>query len=319
MAITITGNNNQNNYGIGYKSNEFTFNLSGNNDSFNFYSDLNDQGNPNNSLFKIQADGKVGIGTNSPSETLEVDGNTIINGNLGIGTTTAQSSLHIFDKNDGDGTIAKINITGESQEHAMLFIGQSESFGGGILYNADDNPDIIENQDDIVFFRRDNNVDHTVFKIDYNDNDITYKGKPKYTENTNWSNDSSGPSFRRWPAPDWDSGWQNISSQAGANSFKQLAHTLGQYPSFVKVLIKDASAGDNAYIFEAGGVNTTDDESDHYGGLVYGYNKNNIRIWVPDRFNNGSNGRVINIQDGWGGEQNNVIIQNAKIRVLMWK
>ena len=39
---------------------------------------------------------RVGIGTGSPEQTLHVQGNTYISGNVGIGTTNPTSNLHVI-------------------------------------------------------------------------------------------------------------------------------------------------------------------------------------------------------------------------------
>ena len=47
------------------------------------------------------------------------------------------------------------------------------------------------------------------------------------------------------PPPDFDSGYFEFKSQDGSNSFKKVAHGLGEYPGRVKVMVK-AVSGNNA-------------------------------------------------------------------------
>lgn len=123
----------------------------------------------------------------------------------------------------------------------------------------------------------------------------------------------------KFPAPDFDSGWFEMSSQAGTASFKEVAHNLGVYPSMVKVLTKATDGNNNGFIFEAMGSAQADDEDDSYGGVIFAYNQNTVRIWAPDKNNNDANGRIINLGDGWGGEVNTQQSQTAQVRVLAWK
>jgi len=121
--------------------------------------------------------------------------------------------------------------------------------------------------------------------------------------------------------PDYDSGWFNMSSQAGVNSFRELSHNLGQYPAQVKVLVRAVDGNNLGFIFEGmGNAQSDDDEpSGSYGGLIFGYNPNKIRLWAPTLSNNSSLGRIINIQDGWGNEQFSQDSNNAQVRVLAWR
>jgi hypothetical protein len=119
--------------------------------------------------------------------------------------------------------------------------------------------------------------------------------------------------------PDYDSGWFNMSSQAGANSFKQLNHNLNQYPAYVKVLVRAVDGNNLGYIFEGMGAAQNDDDGSSYGGLIFGYNQTSIRLWAPTKNNNSPYGYIINIQDGWGNETFSQDSNNAQVRVLAWK
>jgi len=124
--------------------------------------------------------------------------------------------------------------------------------------------------------------------------------------------------------PNFDSGWFPISSQAGTDSYKEISHDLGSIPKFWTAYAKaDTSKSDNSgltdTVFVVGVAHTGDDEVDHHGGLVAGATDKLFRIWVPDKSNNGANGRVISIYDGWGGEVNVTQIQHALVKILAWK
>ncbi len=123
------------------------------------------------------------------------------------------------------------------------------------------------------------------------------------------------------PPPDFDSGWFEMSSQAGEASFKEIEHGLGVYPSRLKVLVKAIDGANNGFIFEASGTaQTDDDEGQSYGGVIFAYNQTEVRIWAPDKSNNNSQGSMINIVDGWGGEVNaQTASHTAEVKVLAWK
>jgi len=125
----------------------------------------------------------------------------------------------------------------------------------------------------------------------------------------------------RLPEPDYDSGWFSMSSQAGNASFMEVVHNLGDYPSLVKVLVRAVDGVNEGFIFEGLGAAQNDDDTaaKNYGGVVFAYNQERVRLWAPDRSNNESTGRIINVLDGWGGEIFAQGSNDAEVRVLAWK
>jgi hypothetical protein len=63
----------------------------------------------------------------------------------------------------GDTKIATIAAYGSIQGTGQLYLGQSTTLGGGIIYNGDDSPDIFSTQDAVSFYRRDGGTDTQVF------------------------------------------------------------------------------------------------------------------------------------------------------------
>nr|VFK11322.1 MAG: hypothetical protein BECKLPF1236B_GA0070989_102220 [Candidatus Kentron sp. LPFa] len=121
--------------------------------------------------------------------------------------------------------------------------------------------------------------------------------------------------------PDYDSGWFTMQSQQGTNSYKQVTHNLGVYPSRVKVLVKAIDGANKGFIFEGSGSAQNDDDGVYtlYGGVVFAYNQNYVRLWAPDKNNGESNGHIIVIGDGWGGEVNYQTSHTAQVKVLVWR
>jgi N-acetylneuraminic acid mutarotase len=84
IALFDVGNNNEF-YGLGVNNNIFRYQVPAIIDNHVFYAGVN--ATTSNELFRIQGDGKVGIGTNAPSATLEVQ--STLNPSLMISNTTA--------------------------------------------------------------------------------------------------------------------------------------------------------------------------------------------------------------------------------------
>ena len=66
------------------------------------------------------------------------------NGNVGIGTTNPTAKLEVRGPEmritNGDSGVAQISAFGDSQGTGRLYVGQSDSYGGGIEYNGDNSP-----------------------------------------------------------------------------------------------------------------------------------------------------------------------------------
>ena len=93
---------------------------------------------------------------------------------LYVGSTSLGSSeLRV---QSSDTTQATISAYGSSQGTGRLYVGQSSTYGGGVLYNGDDNPDITSTTDKISYYRRNNGTDAEVFYYGYDSNTVNFKG-----------------------------------------------------------------------------------------------------------------------------------------------
>ena len=105
------------------------------------------------------------------------------------------------------------------------------------------------------------------------------------------------------------------------NSFRELDHGLAAMPGLVKVEVKAIDGPNNGYVFEGMGTAQADDDfNEAYGGLLYGYSIDKIRLWAPKANPSGSFeaydvGRIINNRQGWGGEYSVQGSQCASVRV----
>ena len=110
----------------------------------------------------------------------------------------------------------------------------------------------------------------------------------------------------------FDSGWFSLSSQAGAASGKDVAHGLGAVPSTVKVSVKAVDGANVDYVFNGWGVPQSSGYTiKEYGGLVYAYNENTVRLWAPSQ----ATGHIISVTNGWGGGVNTQQSLVAQVRV----
>jgi hypothetical protein len=101
--------------------------------------------------------GNVGIGTDTPSSKLDVNGNIRIDsGNGGVGT---------------------LNVYGSNQSTGRVYVGQSDSYGGGIEYNGNGIPVTTgAGRDYITLWRRENNNDQWTARNRATNNDWEFRG-----------------------------------------------------------------------------------------------------------------------------------------------
>ncbi|XP_065837147.1 uncharacterized protein [Oscarella lobularis] len=145
-------------------------------------------------------------------------------------------------------------------------------------------------------------------------------GQASHTANVTvqaWSADNE-----RVLKPAWESSWFTMSSQSGVASFTELNHNLGTLPLKVTVLSRALVPNNAGFIFEGVGAATGEDEAADYGGVLYAFNENSVRIWVPDRNDGRSGGRIFALYNGWGNEINSQQRQSSKdsgeIKVQVW-
>jgi hypothetical protein len=95
-------------------------------------------------------------------------------GHVGIGTTNPTCMLDIVNTDDNE--VAELKIRGINQGTGKLFIGQSDAYGGGMIYNGDGVPDSWASTDKTSFYRRNLYTDTEVFSYGVNNNNVTFEG-----------------------------------------------------------------------------------------------------------------------------------------------
>lgn len=76
-----------------------------------------------------------------------------------------------------DSSEAVLSLHGSSQGTGRIYVGQSATYGGGLIYNGDGSPVFSGSSTDYIsFYRTANNVHHEVFKYPVGGNDVTFSG-----------------------------------------------------------------------------------------------------------------------------------------------
>ena len=124
----------------------------------------------------------------------------------------------------------------------------------------------------------------------------------------------NGARLGTFPKPDFRTSFTLKSNQA-ANSFKEIRHGLKVDPFYVRVYAKPLSGSNKAFCFNGIGSSQSSPSRSSYGGLIFAYNSESVRIWAPTD----PNGHVVFVKDGWGGEVNTQESDEAEVVVEVWK
>ena len=123
----------------------------------------------------------------------------------------------------------------------------------------------------------------------------------------------------KFPVPTFKTEWKYMISQGSSDqTFLEINHLLNMLPALVVV---QGRIGNKGLIFEAtGAVMSTDNNSRGYGGILFAYDKNSVRIWLPKRHqNNGTkNGYSILVKKGWGISEMLQESHNVRVRVVIY-
>ncbi len=125
----------------------------------------------------------------------------VLKNNVDDQTINAGTNTKFSIRADDTGT-AKLYLHGPATGTGELYIGKSATYGGGIIYNGDDNPNIPSTVDAISFFRRHANADHEVFYYEHDNDNVTFNGGIKFNTGitaNKFSNDALSTSITSIP------------------------------------------------------------------------------------------------------------------------
>ena len=97
-----------------------------------------------------------------------------VDGALTASSLSMSGNMTIESSDSGE---AVLSLHGSAQGTGRLYLGQSATYGGGIIYNGDGTPDFAGGTtDNISFYRTINGVHSEVFRYPYNSNTVTFNG-----------------------------------------------------------------------------------------------------------------------------------------------
>ena len=126
-----------------------------------------------------------------------------------------------------------------------------------------------------------------------------------------------GARLGTFPKPDFRLNF-TLFSQQGIHSFKEIRHGLNADPFYVRVYARARNADGKLFCFNGVGASQASPKISGYGGIIYAYNSMYVRIWAPTQYKNYSNGRIVYLKDGWGGQDVHDFSQ-AEVVVEVWK
>lgn len=124
----------------------------------------------------------------------------------------------------------------------------------------------------------------------------------------------NGARLGTFPKPDFRTNF-TIKSHQGAGSFKEIRHGLNVDPFYVRVYAKPRNGSNSGFCFNGIGSSQSSPSRSSYGGLIFAYNSEFVRIWAPTDLK----GHVVFVNDGWGGEVNTQESNEAEVVVEVWK
>ena len=123
-----------------------------------------------------------------------------------------------------------------------------------------------------------------------------------------------GSRLGTFPKPDFRTNF-TLSANRGAMSFREIRHDLNVDPFYVRVYARPKDGQNSGFCFTGIGSSQSSPSRSSYGGLIYAYNSEFVRIWAPTN----QNGHVVFVKDGWGGEMKVQESNDAEVVVEVWK
>ncbi|XP_065057342.1 uncharacterized protein LOC135685354 [Rhopilema esculentum] len=124
-----------------------------------------------------------------------------------------------------------------------------------------------------------------------------------------------------FPAPDFRTTIREFPAQSKKLSFRRIS--LPAYfkstPDLVRVFASTQDGDSAGFRFEGAGACQNPGKAGNYGGLIFAYNGKYVYIWAPTKYSGNRNGKLIYVEDGWGGEKYTQSSRIADVTVEVWK
>ncbi len=123
-----------------------------------------------------------------------------------------------------------------------------------------------------------------------------------------------------FPKPDFTTTINSVESQNGKSSFKRvkLPNSFDAIPDLVRVYASTQDGDSAGFKFEGTGACQNPGSKGYYGGFIFAYNSREVRIWAPTKYYGNTNGKIIDIEDGWGGEKYTQSSRIADVTIEVW-
>jgi hypothetical protein len=129
------------------------------------------------SFFEINTSGLVTINNSlTVNSSINLNTNTTLSdGTINVGTTS-RAGNSVIRARTNDSYISGFEAYGNGAGTGYLYVGESSTYGGGVLFNGDDVPGAIDPVNCVLYYRRSAGVDSTVFYYTQNANHVYFNG-----------------------------------------------------------------------------------------------------------------------------------------------
>lgn len=123
-----------------------------------------------------------------------------------------------------------------------------------------------------------------------------------------------------FPPPDFKTTIKAVAAQNGDDSFQRvsLPSSFKSVPDLVRVFASTEDGDSSGFRFEGTGACQNSGSSGNYGGVIFAYNVNEVYLWAPTRYSGNTNGKLIYVEDGWGGEKFTQSSRIADLTITAW-
>ena len=123
-----------------------------------------------------------------------------------------------------------------------------------------------------------------------------------------------------FPAPDFKTTIKAVAAQSGTSSFRKvtLPSKFHSVPDLVRVYASTEDGDSSGFRFEGTGACQNSGSNGNYGGFIFAYNSKEVYIWTPTKYLGNSNGKLIYVEDGWGGEKYTQSSRVADLTIEAW-